>query len=185
MAKKTEDVIAEEVRRRVAEILSAGGVDYGRTSLESLYLLPTEFVRMYTDLFWQALREDFSKSNIGGSDEGRVVKKVKKEGTGAREMHISGSGGKRFKQFWSIRDERAAKIKTALDRKLVRAAEAALRDLSKAREHGVVGAAGAAENSVPDTRKSSEHSSQKRKKTRCPVCGKIQSDEWTRCPFHE
>lgn len=138
MARKTEDTIEAEVRRRYSDLLASAGVDSGRLSLEILYLLPEEFVREYTELFWQALREDISgiNSGTGGEQQGLVIakagdmrkRKPRKRGEDGEflEPAVPGSdrgaqgGGKRYRNHWIIKSEEALEVKRRVDRKLLR-----------------------------------------------------------------
>lgn len=197
MPKNREDIVEDEVRRRVANILSSAGVDYGRVSLEVLLDLPSEFVRMYKDLYWQALSEDVSSSHITSQTPTRGVRK---EGVGAREIQLSG-GGKRYKVHWIIRDELALKLKKSLDKKLVRAAEGALKELRKERtrkrderdREQLNGAAGKIDEVAPAPEREEEDGPEETGglrnygdgQRRCGRCGRIAADSWQRCPYHE
>lgn len=153
MARSTEDVIEEEVRRRLADRLASAGVDQGRVSLEVLYMLPPEFVREYTRLFHKALREDLAGNGGGmGKDEGQIKKKagvVKRHRRVRAEKGEDGyeegedravpgsdrgaqAGGKRYKNHWIVKDETALEVKVRVDRKLVRLIQSTARDLGNA-----------------------------------------------------
>lgn len=153
MARTTEDIIEEEVRRRLAERYASAGVEQGRVSLEVLYLLPPEFVREYVRLFHQALSEDLSGGGGGmGKDEGQIKAKAGvrrrhkrvpateeqmeegKAGPDGETVAVEGTdrgaqaGQKRYKTHWVIRDEKALKAKSSVDRKLIRIVEGMRRD---------------------------------------------------------
>lgn len=102
---------AEEIRRRyAAELLSSGGLVEGRLSLEVLFLLPSEFVVSYTGLFNRALVEQASVQRREAL--GRATVK-----TGGGLGGKAGTG-KKHKEYWSIKDERAFDLKTAVDKAL-------------------------------------------------------------------
>jgi hypothetical protein len=214
MAKKAEDHYEQEVRRRYADMLAAAGIDAGRLSLEVLYLLPPEFVRMYTELFDKALSVSPTSAGPMGKDEGRVKKAVRREGVGARESQIKGTK-KAHKKHWVVRSEPAMEAKRRLDRSLVRSVERAL-EQARRRDKVVIGAATKSGPAVPDdtqvvlpTADRGENKAQQGLRTeqstvvnngdsrskepdrmqtpvnQCPVCGQFQSPRWTRCPFHE
>jgi hypothetical protein len=171
MAKTQSDKVEDEVRRRMVEILGSGGVGRGRISLEVLYLLPTQFVSMYRELFDRAFSDPIKPQTDGGKDEGRVKKPIK--GDPVRNISASGaqSGSKKFRTgAWPIRSEEAVEAKRKLDRKLVKATEEAL----VAARRKPLRAAGYQDELVPtdDLR-------------RCERCGQFQSKNWKRCPFHE
>ena len=166
MPKKTEDVIEDEVRRRITSIASAAGLSRGRVELEVLFLLPTEFVRMYRELFDMALSDPVNPIGDGGKDEGRVkARGTARDPMKARSMSGAAGGGKRFVAgAWPVRSEKALEEKRRLDKKLIRVVDQALSD---ARASGVR-APGPTTNGNPQ----------------CSSCGRIQSPNWVRCPFH-
>jgi hypothetical protein len=136
-----EDRIENEVRKRMAERLSAAGVNRGRISLEVLYWLPADFVRVYMQVVEMALRMDDSLSSSAGSgvgDEGRAtIAKVgggPARGSGAGGLftrssgaHAKGGGG-RYMRHWLVKDDDMMKLKSSIDRRIRRVIEDAIRD---------------------------------------------------------
>lgn len=113
-----------EVQRRLTEALVAAGVGHGRISLEVLYMLPPEFVEAYTSLFWQAFAEPLRESGSGkGPDGGNTKKKVPSTVSVAGVMSAANNGGgKKYRTYWTIRDEDAFNRKRSIDRALKRLA---------------------------------------------------------------
>jgi len=145
MTRRFEDLVEAEVRRRMAERLSSAGLSEGRLSHEVLFLLPEEFVREYTELFFRALKEDTAGmlGKVGG-DEGQIKKGIgrrrdkftrekpkKGEEKGKlRDGNAQGARGgeKGYKDHWIIKDDVAFEAKRRVDRKLRRIVQAAMRD---------------------------------------------------------
>ena len=168
MSKKTEDHINDEVRRRLADYMASAGVPRGNIALEVLYLLPSEFVRAYTDLFWQAVGDPISPQGDGGKDEGRIkAKGISSSPMNTRKMRAAQSGGKRFVQrVWPVKNEAAMDAKLKLDRLLVRSVEKAHQSL----------------RGVGQDRSGPEEVDERVKA--CRSCGQYQNKSWLRCPFH-
>jgi hypothetical protein len=118
--KTTEDAIEEEVRRRYANFLSEAGVNGGRVAQEILYMLPVEFVRMYSELFGMALRVD---SGGMSKDEGSVKAKGSvgaRDPLNARTIRGAQGNGKRWKNPSTVvKSESALEEKRRLDKRLV------------------------------------------------------------------
>lgn len=168
MAKRTEDHIQDEVRRRISQYHAAAGVPSGDIAKEVLYLLPSEFVRAYLELFWRALGEPVSPQGDGGKDEGRIkARGISKSPMNTRNIPAAQAGRKYVQSVWPVRDEKAMDAKVKLDRQLVRAAEKTWRELGGPSE--LRGNA------------ASKNSQQRR----CGECGQFQGPGWLRCPFHE
>jgi hypothetical protein len=169
MPMQPDDRVEREIRRRMADLMSAAGVDSGRMSLEVLYLLPEGFVRQYRALFDRALRWDPSGSGGGLVNEGRVTDEKEgrrraklvrpkdadgnllrdgkgelvKPGVGVRSDGRGNAkgGGKRYRDMpLAISDELALKIKELADRRLGTLIEDVRR--------GVIGAADESANFV-------------------------------------
>jgi hypothetical protein len=171
--KSQEDRIEDEVRRRLTSIAAAAGVDQGRIELEVLWMLPTEFVRMYRDLFDRCFVDPIKPQSDGGKDQGRVPAK-----SGSRSGVEGGAkSGKRWiNPGWVVKSDEALRIKRNLDRRLVRAVEYSLRELRGTSEPRAdqsraqsIRAAGSLEPSTTP---------------RCSECGQFLKAEWVRCPFH-
>jgi len=164
------DRVTDEVRRRMAEIAAAAGIDHGRLSIEVLFLLPPQFVRQYQWLFDQALDSPVRPQSDGGKDEGRVKAKGKpRDDLRARSMGGAKKSKRSVSGYWPIRDEEAVKIKALLDRRIVRAVNQAVEDLTSIR---------AARFSTVTVPTGSSGIPQ------CEVCGKFLKEEWVRCPWH-
>jgi hypothetical protein len=213
MPKSLEDKIEERARRRYRDMLASAGVSEADIGKEILFLLPTEFVRMYQELWDLAYGEVLGSPGGGGRDEGRIKRSGSAKGKGSemktRKMSGAAGGGKRYTPHATIiRREEAVDAKIKLDRKLVRAAETALK---QSREQtnvadatgSPIGAAGQAEvkaNSavpahsdpnrtkgthVPDSRETAHGRSGNSRTLQCSDCGQFQGPTWIRCPFHE
>jgi hypothetical protein len=126
------DKTKEDMRIQVLKELSAsGGLAQNRIALEMLYLLPQVFIEQYTTLFFEALREDAKGTDLEAR-AGEMTSKVRKtkikvsdrrrneagELEGAVARGAQGEGTKRYRNAWVIRNEKALKLKTDIDRKL-------------------------------------------------------------------
>lgn len=161
MAKRTEDHIQDEVRRRIVAYHAAAGVPRQNIALEVLFLLPPEFVRAYQELFWQAVSDPISPQGDGGKDEGRIkAKGTSRDPMRARSMGGAAPGKRYIQSNWPVRDPRAADAKSKLDRSLVRSVTRVLSELRGTQVDEQV------------------------KQRRCGECGQFLKAEWLRCPFH-
>lgn len=164
MAKSHEDRVQDEVRRRMVDMAVSAGVDKGRIELEVLFLLPTNFVRQYTELFYMAL-EDPTAGHGAGKDEGRLkasgAPRDKIRGTSAAQSHSAKAGKKFVAGRWPVRSEAALSAKQTLDRSLNQAVEKAIR-AARGQEETVL----------------------TQSQGKCSVCGRFQKIDWERCPFH-
>jgi hypothetical protein len=142
--------------RVLREIASSAGLPQNRVSLEVLYLLPTEFIEAYTTLFFTALREDAKGTNL----EPRAGVKAGKTKPG-KMSYIQGEGTKRYRNAWTIRNEKALKLKTEVDRRL--------RDITQDIELGLKANRGKGSGEAP---------------LRCngAGCGRYIRVEWIYCP---
>lgn len=106
-----EDRIRRAVEIRIAELVSSGGITFSRAALEILYLLPPDFVAVYTELFHQAL-----KGADGGSDaRGQAAERTRDLGRASgKATRSTGS----FRGVWTIGDERALALKDRADKRL-------------------------------------------------------------------
>ena len=171
MSQTHADRVNDEVRRRMAEIAAAAGIDHGRLSIEVLFLLPPQFVRMYQAIFDAALDDPVKPQLAANKDEGRIKAKGKpRDDLRARSMGAAKKGKRSVSGYWPIKDEEAVKIKDLLDRRIVRAASQATEDLrsSRAARNGV--------GTYPNHRSVSQ--------PQCPACGKFMKEDWVRCPWH-
>lgn len=174
-----QDSIEREVRRRVSDALAeagVGGLGGDRVAIEVLYMLPPEFVRTYRQLFDMAL-EWSPKSGSGIRDEASATRASggdKRDPTNSRTIRgAQDSGGKRWRQMpWTVRSEAASEAKSRLDRRLVEAAQSAVRELKKSGDgHG-------SELRADGSRKGPKTY------PKCLECGRGQASGWVRCPFH-
>lgn len=109
-------------------------------------MLPPDFVSRYAQLFYLALKEDVGGNsgvvkpgtprqvkNVPLRDSGKGGRRVLKSGEtkfkDTRKIGIYQRGGKRFRQFWTIRNEDAFLRKQSVDRKLLRLAKSIQGDL--------------------------------------------------------
>jgi hypothetical protein len=136
-------------------------------------MLPTEFVRMYRDLFDRCFTDPIKPQSDGGKDQGRVLAKS----SSRSGVEGGAKGGKRWiNPGWIVRSDEALRIKRNLDRRLVRAVEYSLRELradSRAAPN---------ESRAPSMRAAG--SLDPSTTPRCSECGQFQKAEWLRCPFH-
>jgi len=211
MPKTVEDRIEDEVRKRLSERLASGGVASSRISQEILFMLPSEFVRMYCELYDRCFGPIMVGVGDGGKDEGRIKRKGGAVGKGSemktRKMSGAQGGGKRFVQGnVPIKDEESLEKKRRLDRKLVRSVEESLRGTRRGGgepshvtdRHGAVGAGrfpdGQAKLSegvgkgqigqIGHGEASVEQQSGNSQNRQCPECGRWMGPSWIRCPFH-
>jgi hypothetical protein len=171
MSQTHTDRVNDEVRRRMTEIASSAGIDRGRISVEVLFLLPPQFVRMYQRVFDAALDDPVRPQQDGGKDEGRIKAKGKpRDDLRARSMGPAKKGKRSVSGYWPVRDEDAMKIKDLLDRRIVRAVSQATEDLRLIRAARVEGGT---YTNRPTTGQ-----------PQCGVCGKFMKEDWVRCPWH-
>lgn len=151
------DEIDEAVARRIAEISAAAGVPHSRASLEVLYYLPTDFLAKYSELFNSCLRLD--SGGVGGSPEEQPARV-----SGVWKGKLPGvtGGGKRYKEFWIVRDDDLLELKKRVDKRL----------RAIGREIGV------------DLKASTEDKGQGDElhgRVRCTRCGRIMARDWNFC----
>lgn len=110
----------EEIRSVLKEMKSAAGVGHSVESLEVFLLFPDEFRRNYAELVARALKgavEDQAGRTLereSGVGRAQVSSKYKGKRVGAG----AGGAGKRYKKFWTVRDENALEVKAKIDRRL-------------------------------------------------------------------
>ena len=179
---KAEARIENQVRRRLQDVLSSGGMGSDGVAKEVLYWLPAEFIDWYRDLFLQALvlpndsTDRRSRRSDRDSELGRT-KVDEKEWKGKALAGGAGGRGKgRFNGEWIVKDE------VALDK--LRDVNQSLRDLVL----GVMihvdrhnwGVNGCKVGVI------AERIMEKGRIRRvCEDCGKLMKVEYRRCPFHE
>lgn len=206
MGKTIEDHKADDLRRRKQELMddpvfrailrdmtgTSAGVTSGRVAQEVLFLLPSEFVRMYTELFDKALTWSPTGGQSGPdgvADEGRQKASGSKRGKdpmNTRSQHAAKTSGKRFvERRWAVKSEGAFEQKKKLDRSLVRGAERAIR---AAAHEDSVRASLSEETSTALTGNSSTNGTARNKPggaPQCRECGRGFAAGWVRCPFHD
>jgi hypothetical protein len=142
--------VDRQVERRLAEVMSSAGVNFNRVAIEILYMLPPVFVEAYGETFTRALGSADSGAQARGKGQERTADlaraKVKK----------TGGQGKRYKQIYVIKDERALETKLKADKRL-RALARDMRLMLKGEED-----AGS--------------------KARCGGCSGFVSSDWRFCP---
>lgn len=172
------------VQSRVTAMMAAGGVSHSVASQEALFMLPREFVRAYEELFDTALKLDSGSHTGAGIAQGEVgkgpadaplpgtVKGLRVDsGKNAGSAPRVGAGGKRYKNNWTVKDDRALALKARLDKRLramAREIAEVLADSGRAARDQAMGPGrqagmGAAEG-------------------RCTGCGRTLAIEWRFCP---
>lgn len=92
--------------------MTSAGVNVNRVSLEVLYMMPADFVRLYIEMFTRAL---------GSADGGTAARGKAAENTGAlgkAKRKTAGGQGKKYKEHWVVQDEKALDLKTRVDKRL-------------------------------------------------------------------
>lgn len=190
MARDMKDVVEAEAQRRYTDLLASAnldalGIGSSRVATEVLFMLPGEFVRAYKELFEMALSWSPQTPGGGGKDEGKIKASGKtkggkgEQGMHTREMGPAKSGGKRYThRHFAIKSEAAVRAKSRLDRRLVRAADDAIRaaraENAEATDEISVGRGNG------DRRANGPLSG----KRECGDCGRKLANGWVRCPFH-
>jgi len=134
MPKDKLDKTKEDLKIQILKELSAsGGLAQNRIALEVLYLLPQVFIEQYTTLFFEALREDAKGTDLearagemtvklkdrkGEQSRAKVRANTGRQNEGVVARGAQGEGTKRYRNAWVIRNEKALKVKTEVDRKL-------------------------------------------------------------------
>jgi hypothetical protein len=121
---------------RFADMMSSAGVPVTRMALESLYFLPRDFVNAYAEMFTTALTGD----DGGAGAKGKAGERTAALGRAERKTH--GGGGKKYKKYWVVADERALELKERIDKRLRSIAREVMTEL----QGGADGAGGAGES---------------------------------------
>lgn len=140
MARTERDQHEAEVQRRITDMMASAGLSESRAALEVLYLLPIEFVRMYTELFELSVSWSPQTAGGGGKDEGRIKASGRSDGgdqhaggMNTRNIKAASGSGKRYhRKHWALRSQGAIEAKRKLDRALIRSATTALKDAREA-----------------------------------------------------
>lgn len=154
-------------RDKYTDFLAAAGVSADRMALEVLYWLPQDFLDLYQELYMRGLRG----TDGGTGDRGRAATETGELAKAARKTTRDGSfagsggGGKRYKKYWVVADERALELKTKIDKRL-RSMTRDIRD----------------ELSEMDFRdRRGERPRLRVGRSGCPECGLIVSPVWMYC----
>jgi len=173
-------VHAEDLYRRARiEVAAEAGAGYGRVSLEALYLLPSEFTNVYQRLFLQALKESPGQTGEANPLVKRAARLIKKEEGDVldRDPDRGGGsargGGKRHRDHWLIKDERAFRLKKNIDDQLRELATVVALELADGRAADSSRAAGVSDPTIPDQ---STHTPQ------CAGCQRFLKSTWHYCP---
>jgi hypothetical protein len=164
-ARNNNHSVEDRARSRLAQLAANAGLSEGTVATEVLLLLPDTFVKVYTDLYFRALKLDGGTGGgIGQGDEGKVKAKIKSGTSRTRIAHAGGAKGtgKRYRNAWTVKDEGALKVKQGADRKLRGVARWIRGELEELREVGGDGYL---------------------KMMRCPNpgCKRFVESEWTYC----
>lgn len=172
------------VRSRLAGMMAAGGVSHAVASQELLFLLPPEFARAYELLFDTALKLDSGSHTGAGIRQGEIgkgpadaplpgtVKGLRVDsGKNAGSAPRVGAGGKRYKNNWTVRDDKALALKHRLDKRL----RAMAREITELLEDRF--------GSTRDASMGSDRTAGVGDSTRrCSSCGRVMAIEWNFCP---
>lgn len=122
-----EAIVEDQVRRRLTDRLSSGGVGTEGVAREVLYWLPQQFVEAYRMLMLRALSlgDGVPGAEFGGAgvDEGRILAEgatpSRYRGT-EQGLGMGSGGGKRWRNTgWVVKDERALALKQGIDARLM------------------------------------------------------------------
>lgn len=123
------------VDARVAEALSAAGVDTRRVALQVLYYLPDSFVQLYEELFDRALR--IAGEAPTGTEAGALGKAPSgTSGSKGNKTQLRGGQGKKYKNIWVVKDDDALDLKHRVDKRLRALAREIQTELAFGRQAG-------------------------------------------------
>lgn len=145
------------VEARLTEIFASSGIGTDRAAMELLYLMPKDFLQVYEELFERALKLG-GGSATGSLKETAEVGKANAGRSGDRGTRPMVTDGKRYKQYWVVKDDNALEIKKGLDKRLRRIA----REIRAEMNTGEGGARG---------------------RDGCSRCGKMMADGWLFCAW--
>ena len=152
----------DDIRIRLAEIMSSAGLGYNRISLEILYLLPREFIDRYQEVWDRALGAVVSAPGDSMARAGELGKA--KTDTSKKGTHIgAGAGGssKRWNRVFQVKDERALELKGRMDKRL--------RGMAREMRNELMGLDGSGAST--STRRN------------CSGCGRILQSHFNFCPY--
>jgi len=116
-----------------ADMMSSAGVSVNRMAQELLYFIPKDFRDQYIALWMAGLKGDDCDANESGRRAQSVGDLGKKSGGNSKERtstnvagvesetrSVGGRGGrgKKYKRYWTIKDERAIELKDRIDKRL-------------------------------------------------------------------
>lgn len=118
---------AEQLATKMfTDMMASAGVSVNRMAQELMYFIPRDFRDQYIALFMAALKGDDCDADKSGKimkatgDLGKASGKRKNDPgslDSGRGMG-SGGGGKKYKKYWTIKDERALHLKDLIDKRL-------------------------------------------------------------------
>jgi len=170
------------VRSRLAQIMSAAGVPHSQASQELLFMLPPEFARAYEQLFDAALKLDNGSHTGQGERAGEVGKgpadgalggtlkglRIRSDVNAGSAPRVSG-GGKKYKNVWTVKDQRALDLKNRTDKRLRGIAREIAEEVSSSGRDLGVGSDSIGGNATITRR--------------CTGCGRAMATEWSFCAF--
>lgn len=189
MALSESERIENEVRTRLQAVLARAGMDEEGVAKEVLFWLPDDFLAYYRDLFLRCLV--LAESTPGnGKDDGRLIAKVPGRLRGTAKGLAAHGGGKRYRQVWSIRDEKAMEEKRRVDRGLRKLMEreggrrSVMESDTKVAGRGETPGENGRDRSQGEQGGYVERVMSGGKARRIHRgCGRVMSDDWSRCPF--
>jgi len=177
----------EDIRHRLAEIMSAAGVGYNAISLEILYMLPREFVDRYQELWEMALGplvrapgQTWARDAEVGVSQTKTARKGQVLGAGA------GGIGKKLARSFGLRNEAAFRTKERIDKRLrglARELRLELGDIEARTAGGTRAITDTGGKTGAQTRARGNTIKSTRQERRCRLCGRIASLTWNFCPF--
>jgi hypothetical protein len=150
-----------QLRKRLAEIMSSGGLGYNQISLEILYLLPEEFIGRYIWLWEKALGPAGSGEAAGrqaARNGGLGLARTRTEKKGVVPTGASPTQKKWKRMGLSVRDEKALELKDRIDRRL----RAIARDIRAYEVEGMMA---------------------KQQTAQCISCRRMGDPNWKFCPY--
>lgn len=144
-------------QKLISELASSAGLASDRVATEILLYLPPDFLTAYENLFWTC----FTPQTSAPLAADRGLEHVIDYGQGP----FASSGGKKYREYWVIRDEKAYRRKLRLDAKLKAIAEELVEAEERARK-GKEGGKDQREDNTP----------------LCGGCGKFMARTHKYCP---
>ena len=156
-----------ELRALIEELRGVAGIGAGADSLEVFLLFPDEFRRRYAEMTARALRAAVEDTQGRLAEkEGQVGRaRVGSEHKGKKVGAGAGGAGKRYRNFWVVKDENALRVKVRVDRKLRGLAREIADGMGVLRDDGTTPAGVGGEGTAS-----------------CGNCGRFTAREWVYCP---